>query len=113
MHELALSRDLVELIDQETVARGAERVVHVVLEIGILSHVDPHAMSFGFEAATKGSRADGATLEITTPPGEAWCMDCAETVSITRRGDGCPLCGGHKLMVTGGEEMRLKEMEIV
>lgn len=112
MHEMALARDLVDLIREEAAARSAARVTRVVLEIGVLSHVDPEALRFGFDSAILGTPAEGAALDIDSPPGAAWCVDCGETVTIERRGDPCPQCAGHLLMVTGGEEMRLKEMEI-
>lgn len=32
---------------------------------------------------------------------------------IDRRGDGCPLCGRHMLIVEQGDDMRLKELEVV
>jgi hydrogenase nickel incorporation protein HypA/HybF len=34
-------------------------------------------------------------------------------VAISARGAPCPRCGGVKLLVQGGDEMRLKEMEVV
>lgn len=113
MHEMALARDLVDLVREEAAARSAGRVTRVVLEIGVLSHVDPEALRFGFDSAILGTAAEGAALDIETPPGSAWCVDCSDTVTVERRGDPCPRCAGYLLMVTGGEEMRLKEMEIV
>ena len=40
-------------------------------------------------------------------------MDCSKTVAIGRRGDACPLCGSYQLIVQQGEEMRLKELEVI
>ena len=58
------------------------------------------------------SLAEGARLEITTPPGLAWCMPCGTQVPITQRGDACPHCGSHQLQVVQGDEMRVTEIEI-
>ena len=112
MHEMSLCMALVELIGARAQSDGFTRVRRVVLEIGALSHVEPEAMAFGFEVSTRGSVAEGAQLEIVTPPGEAWCADCDANCRIERRGDGCPTCAGHKLVVTGGEELRLRELEV-
>jgi len=84
----------------------------VCLEIGALSHAEPEAMRFAFAACTPGTLAEGATLVIHRPPGTAWCMDCCDTVEIAQRFDPCPTCGGHKLQVTGGDELRVKELEV-
>ena len=42
----------------------------------------------------------------------AWCMPCSQPVLITRRGDPCPRCGSHQLQVTGGDRMRVMDIEI-
>ena len=56
--------------------------------------------------------AEGARLEIVELPGQAWCMQCAKTVRVQQRFHACPDCGGRQLQVTGGEEMRIKELEV-
>ena len=45
-------------------------------------------------------------------PGRALCYDCMTTVDIAERLDPCPLCGGGKLIPNGGDEMRIKDMEV-
>lgn len=112
MHELALAESVVQIITRKARAAGAERISAVRLEIGALSHVSPQALRFSFDAAARGSLADGARLEIDTVPGRAWCADCAGEVEIAARGAPCPGCGGYALAVTGGEEMRVRDMEV-
>ncbi|MFN7551409.1 MAG: hydrogenase maturation nickel metallochaperone HypA [Pseudomonadota bacterium] len=113
MHELSLCHELARMIAERAASEGFTRVRRVVLEIGGLSHVLPDAMAFGFDVATRGGPADGATLDILRPPGTAWCADCDAQCEIAARGDGCPSCGGHRLLVTGGDELRLKELEVL
>jgi hydrogenase nickel incorporation protein HypA/HybF len=112
MHEMALCEGVLQIV--ETTARGhaAVRVKAVRLEIGQLSHVEPEALRFAFDVVSRHSVAQGARLEIDDVPGTAWCMQCAAPVAIARRGDGCPACGSYQLQVTGGEEMRVKDIEI-
>lgn len=113
MHEMALTSSLMELIRDQQRANGFQRVRRVVVEIGKLGHVEPRALDFAFAATSPGTPADGATLEIRELDGEAWCMDCASVVAVRRRGDGCPRCGGYHLIVQQGEELKLKELEVV
>jgi hydrogenase nickel incorporation protein HypA/HybF len=113
MHEVALAASLVDLVVEEATAAGAREVKRITLEIGALSHVAPQALRFAFDAATAGTPAAGAALDIVEPPGQAWCMDCSKTVEIAKRGDPCPVCAGSMLLVQGGEEMRLRDMEVV
>ena len=112
MHEMSLCMSLVALIGGEQKSNGFAEVKRVIVEIGKLGHVDPDALRFSFGAAAAGTVADGAALEIVETDGRAWCMDCAQTVSLLRRGDGCPNCGGSKLVVEQGEELKLKELEV-
>jgi hydrogenase nickel incorporation protein HypA/HybF len=39
-------------------------------------------------------------------------MDCGRAVAIDSRIDPCPECGGYRLQVTGGEDMKIKELEV-
>lgn len=112
MHEMALAGGVIDVIANAAKAQNFTRVRRVVLEIGALSHVDPHALEFSFEAAAQGTVADGARLDIHTPPGRARCFSCEAEVEIAQRGDGCPRCGSHQLFVIGGEDMTVKELEV-
>jgi hydrogenase nickel incorporation protein HypA/HybF len=113
MHEISLATALISLVHEQAAAARARRVTRLVLEIGTLSHVDAHALRFAVDAAALGGPAEGATLEIQEPEGTAYCLDCETSVAISARGAPCPRCGGVKLLVQGGDEMRLKEMEVV
>ncbi|HXK57127.1 MAG: hydrogenase maturation nickel metallochaperone HypA [Gammaproteobacteria bacterium] len=112
MHEMSLCESILQVLEQSAADRGFARVRTVWLEIGQLSAVEPEAMRFGFEVVTRGSLAEGARLEIVELPGQAWCMQCAKTVRVQQRFHACPDCGGRQLQVTGGEEMRIKELEV-
>lgn len=112
MHEMALCEGVLKILEEEAVRQRFERVKAVRLEIGQLSHVEPEAMRFCFEAVTRGTLADGASLEILRPAGGAWCMDCSQAVTIASRADACPECHGYRLQVTGGEDMKIKELEV-
>lgn len=112
MHEMSLTESLLRLIEEQAAAQHFRRVTAVRLEIGRLSHADPEAMAFCFEAITKGTLAEGARLEILRTPGRAWCMACAKTVPLAERFDPCPDCGGHQLQLTEGDGLRLRELEV-
>jgi hydrogenase nickel incorporation protein HypA/HybF len=112
MHEMALAESMLEIVETTARDNGAQRVKGVWLEIGALSHVVPEALSFCFEAVTRGSLADGAALTILHTPGAAWCMPCGETVPLAQLGDPCPRCGSFQLTVSAGDAMRVKEIEI-
>lgn len=112
MHEMALCEGIIGIVEEEAQKRAFSTVKVVRLEIGALSHVAPEAMTFCFEAVAARTIARGARLEIIETPGEAWCMACSKSVEIGQRYEPCPSCGSYQLQVTGGEEMRVKELEV-
>ena len=112
MHELSLCEGIVQVLEEQAVAQHYERVKTVWLEIGTLAAIEIEAMRFGFELVCRNTIAENARLEILEIPGRAWCMTCAKTVEVGQRYDPCPLCGGFQLQVTGGDEMRIKELEV-
>lgn len=112
MHELTLCQNMVEIIEREAVLQAFERVEAVRLEIGALSCVEPEALRFCFDTATHGTVAEGAELEIIAVAAEARCRDCGAEQAFRRWGAGCAACGGHRLDVRGGTEMRIKDLEV-
>lgn len=112
MHEMSLAEGVLQVIEEAARKDQFQQVSTVWLEIGQLSGVEPQAMAFCFDAVTRGSVADGARLGILTLPGQAWCMACAKTVPMNEVCGECPDCGGFQLQVTGGTEMRIKELEV-
>lgn len=113
MHETALAESVAEIVAEEAARAGARAVRRVTLSLGALSHVDPRALAFCFDVATRGGPADGAELTILRPEGQAWCFECEADVTMSRRGDPCPRCGGSRLLVTAGDDMRVQELEVV
>ncbi|MES9876535.1 MAG: hydrogenase maturation nickel metallochaperone HypA [Candidatus Sedimenticola sp. 6PFRAG1] len=112
MHEMSLCEGILQVLEDNAKEQGYSKVKTVWLEIGELSGVEIEAMRFGFDAVMRNSLADGAKLEIIRLPGQAWCMQCAKNVVVKQRFDECPDCGSYQLQVTGGDEMRIKELEV-
>ena len=107
MHEMSLAEGVREIVEET-----ARRVAVVRLAIGQLAQVEIEAMRFAFDVVKRGSAADTARLEIVETAGTAWCMRCSESVPIARRGDACPKCDSFQLQVTGGDRMRVMDIEI-
>ena len=112
MHEMSLCEGILQVLETEAQKQKFSLVKKVWLEIGELAGVELDAMMFSFEVVTRNSLADGAILNIINVPGSAWCMQCSGTVSVKQRFDACPECGSYQLQVTGGDEMRIKELEV-
>lgn len=113
MHEASLCASVLRTLEAAAREHGFSRVRRLRLEIGRFACVEPEALRFGFEIAARGTLAEGAALEILRPPGAADCLDCGGRVALEDRLDPCPACGGVRLVPVGGDEMRIKDLEVV
>ncbi len=112
MHELALAESIVEIVGEEARRRGFGRVRVLRLTIGAFAHVEPAALSFCFDAVARGTVAEGATLDIIRASGEGLCLDCKKTVPLGAPFAPCPECGGRRVRMTSGDELRIRELEV-
>ena len=112
MHEMSLCESVVRIVQKEANERKFRRVKVIRVEMGALSCATPEAMEFCFQAVSRGTIAERARLDLVRLPGRAWCMGCGETVNINERYDCCPKCGTYELQVTGGDELRVAELEV-
>lgn len=109
MHELAITQEVVETVAER--CQGS-RVLRVVLEIGKLSAVLPDAVRFCFDVCSQGTNMEGAELDIIETPGSARCQACGAVVTMERVFGRCE-CGCSELDWLSGEELRVREVEVV
>ena len=112
MHEVSLIENVIALVQQERTKQVFTRVNMIKLKVGALGHAEPEALRFCFDAVATGTIAEGSRLEIEIVPGEGWCADCGRTVPIEELFGPCPVCAGVRVRMTGGDALRLAEMEV-
>jgi hydrogenase nickel incorporation protein HypA/HybF len=112
MHEMALCESIVGVLEAEARRQAFSRVRAVRLEVGPFSGAEPEAMKFCFDAVSRGTLAEAARFEIVATRGRAYCMQCLKDVEVNERFAPCPDCGSFQLQITGGEELRIKELEV-
>lgn len=108
MHELSIAQSIVEMVCERA---GEARVHRLTLVIGKLSAVMPDALRFCFDVCAEGTVLEGAALEIIEPRGRGRCPDCGREQDMTSLFDACA-CGAAGLDCIGGDELRIKEMEM-
>ena len=108
MHELAITQSVVEQITQRV---GDAKVTRVALQIGRLAGVVCDSVRFCFDVCAQGTPLEGARLEIIQTPGRARCRACAASFDV---GDLLVLCecGSADLEFLGGQELKIREVEI-
>ena len=112
MHEMSLCEGMRGVIEDQARRHEVTKITRVRIEIGRFAGVEAKALHFAFDVVMRGSVAEGAELVTLDLPGRALCYDCMKEVEIEDRLDPCPTCGGGKLMPQGGDEMRIKDLEV-
>ena len=108
MHELDITRDIIEFVTDR--AAGA-RIARVVIEVGKLSAVLPTPSGSASTSAPEGTPAEGAILEILEPSGLARCRACSAEFALDRPFGRCE-CGGTDLDWLAGEGLTIKALEL-
>ena len=109
MHELALSRSILEISRRHAEGRP---VVSVRVRVGHLRQVVPDTLARCFEIVASEGGLAGATLEVVEVPGEVRCRDCGASTVLERFELRCGGCGGSDLEVLAGEELLVESLEL-
>lgn len=112
MHEMSLAEGVLKIIEDSARTHGFERVRTVWLEVGALAGVEADALRFCFDAVVKDSVAAGCRLVIVPVAGQGWCAACGRSVAISQRYDPCPACGEYAVRPVGGQDLKIRELEV-
>jgi hydrogenase nickel incorporation protein HypA/HybF len=113
MHELSIAMSIVEMAEEEAVARGNAQVHAVLLRLGLLSGIVKEALVSSYEMACAGTLLGGSRLLIEDIPVEIFCPVCRcsrQIASIQRLC--CPECGALASEVVKGRELELVALEL-
>ena len=113
MHEMSICESILDVLNEQARAQNFDAVKRVSLEVGPFSGVEIEALKFGFDVVMRNSLAEGAALEIVETQARATCLECGAEAAIAQRYDPCPQCGSHLLKVTSGEELKIRELEVL
>jgi len=112
MREMTLAQSVIRIVEGTARQHGGTRVSAITLQVGLLAGIEVEALRSCIGAASRMGLAEGATLVIEQPGGSAWCRSCGESVPLSSLIEPCPRCGSHQLQVTGGNELKVCEIEI-
>lgn len=113
MHEFGICRELVSAVVTEMNRLDPlARCVRVRVVIGALRQVIPDNLTFAYEVLTRGTSAEGSTLEIAAVPVTARCEQCGQTVTVEDAVFLCMACGSSRLELLSGMELCLDTLEI-
>ena len=108
MHEIAIARDIVAVVEE---AAKGRTVARVTLEIGKLSGVAGDAILFCFDVVASGTGLEGTELSILEVEGRARCRSCGAEFETDCVFALCA-CGSRTLTILRGEELNVKCIEV-
>ena len=108
MHELSISQGIVESVC-DAVPDG--QVLTVTIEIGRLTGVVHDAVRFCFDECARGTRLEGARLDIVDIQGRGLCSSCQRELDMEELITPCP-CGNLLLEILRGHELRVRSVEV-
>jgi hydrogenase nickel incorporation protein HypA/HybF len=115
MHEFHLMTQVVKAVENGLRGATQARPVLVRLKIQTSSHLlvqDPSVLQTAFDLAAKGTRAEGAKLDIIPISGEAWCPRCKTEVAARGADGACATCGGPVVAGLAAPEVMVHELVI-
>ena len=112
MHELSIAQNIISIVKEYLPDEQKNSLKRVKVKIGKLSNILPDSLLFGFNALTKETNLEGATLEIEHLPLIIKCSDCGCESVLEEYAFSCPECNGHDIKVISGDELTISEIEI-
>ncbi|HSD22743.1 MAG TPA: hydrogenase maturation nickel metallochaperone HypA [Solirubrobacterales bacterium] len=121
MHELALSRAIVEAALRHAEGRD---VTVVRVRVGALRQVVPESLRFNFEIVSRETACDGARLELEMIAARLRCARCGREWDPTPRpateigqlvaapSFRCPACGAGDAGVVAGQELEVESIDV-
>ena len=111
MHELGIIQSIFNTLEALAEEHRLTSITRVTLQIGQLQQIVPDMLSFAFEAVAKGTKAEGAALEIDIIPILMQCRTCRTEFTIAEHTYICPHCSGTSLDTLHGTEIVLESIE--
>lgn len=116
MHEMALTRDVVDIVLEEAEAAGATRVRAVYLTIGYVRDIVEDLFEQCFAWMARGTVAEHAELVITRVPLTVRCNECGRVYHIDVHDSetwACAGCGARSYRLETGMEFSVNGIDVV
>lgn len=115
MHEMGITRELVDTVVAKAEQAGASKVAEVYLKIGFARDVVDELLEGAFRYLARGTVAEGAQLLIERVPFMVRCNHCDLVFHIDVHEEStwvCPLCSAKDYHLESGLEFRIESMAV-
>lgn len=112
MHEMAIAQGILDIVLKSAAEHKATKVTSIKLLIGQMTQIEPQSLTFGFEALSIGSIAEGAKIDVTIVPLVGQCDSCKQQFSVEGYCFLCPNCNSASVSVISGRELAVEYLEV-
>jgi hydrogenase nickel incorporation protein HypA/HybF len=115
VHELAVTRSILDTVLAHAEANGVRRILRIHLMIGELNEFRQEWIQRYFDYLSRDTLAEDARLVVEQVPAAFRCRDCDQDFVVSLREIervGCPGCGGADLVLERGREFLIRDMEV-
>ena len=115
MHELGIVSNIIKQVDAIAVENNAKEVKRVTLEIGEVSGVVPKYLEdcWKWACQNRSEHMKECELRIINLKATSYCEDCEETFDTISNGKICPKCKKQNTYLITGNEVSIKNIEVI
>jgi hydrogenase nickel incorporation protein HypA/HybF len=116
MHELPITKSILDIALAHARGRNVRRIVRIHLTIGALSDLEHEWIQRYFDYLSRGTLAENAELAIRRTPIVMCCRSCARRFEIGRTDlehAHCPACAESRVELVSGREYLVENMEVL
>lgn len=112
MHELAITKGIIDIVNSEAEKKGFTNVLEITLRVGEYSGIVPECLREFFPIAAAGSPAERAELVIEPVKARFKCLECGYEGEADRKNACCPDCRSMAIKMTAGREFFVESLKV-
>lgn len=112
MHELPVTRSLLNSVLRHAEEANAQQVISLQLVLGEQSSIVGEAVQFYWDIISRGTIAEGAVLHFRHVPMQMICLSCNQLFYPDNTLPTCPHCDSTLVQAAGNGEFYLESIEM-
>ncbi len=114
MHELGIVMHVIKQVEEVARQNDVKQVTALNLEVGEVSSVVPQLFCDCFDWAKKKTEYMRDTkLNLIVLEAISYCNNCKQTYKTTEYAKKCPNCGSDDTYLVTGNEISIKDIEVI
>ena len=114
MHELSLIKSVVNTIYDSFEGQPVRQVKTVTLKVGTVSGIVPRYLTEAWDWFTKNDDLfRGSKLKVEFIHAYSTCLDCNKDYDTIEHAKVCPYCHSENTVLKQGNELLIKEVEVI